>query len=83
MYRTRMMISALLVADDGEVVAEATQPIALEVPLDELEARGEEIVDRTISLQAPPGTYTLEVVLEDSSLAYHTVYRQTLEVPAS
>lgn len=83
MYRTRMVISALLVADDGEPVAEATEPIALEVPLDDLEARGEEIVDRTISLQAPPGTYTLEIVLEDSSLGYHTVYRQTLEVPSS
>jgi GWxTD domain-containing protein len=82
-YRTRMVISALLLTDDGEPVAETTEPIVLEVPLDELEARADEIVDRTISLQAPPGIYTLELVLEDPSLGYRTVYRETLEVPSS
>ncbi len=82
-YRTRMVISALLLSDAGEPVAETAEPIVLEVPLDELEARADEIVDRTISLQAPPGTYTLELVLEDASLGYRTVYRETLEVPSS
>lgn len=82
-YRTRMLISALLLTDAGEPVAETTESIVLEVPLDELEARADEIVDRTISLQAPPGIYTLELVLEDPSLGYRTVYRETLEVPSS
>ena len=82
-YRTRMVISAMLLSDDGEPVAETTESIVLEVPLDELAARADEIVDRTISLQAPPGTYTLELVLEDPSLGYRTVYRETLEVPPS
>lgn len=82
-YRTRMTISVLLVSEDGEPVAETTEPVAMEIPLDQLEARAEEIVDRTISLQAPPGTYTLELVLEDSFLGYRTVYRQTLKVPSS
>lgn len=82
-YRTRMLISALLFSNEGEPVAETTEPVALEIPLEELEERAEEIVGRTISLQAPPGTYTLELVLEDSSLGYRTVYRETLVVPSS
>ena len=82
-YRTRMLISALLFSNEGEPVAETTEPLALEIPLEELEERAEEIVGRTISLQAPPGTYTLELVLEDSSLGYRTVYRETLVVPSS
>jgi len=82
-YRTRMVISALLFSNEGELVAETTEPVALEIPVDQLEERAEEIVGRTISLQAPPGTYTLELVLEDSSLGYRTVYRETLVVPSS
>ena len=82
-YRTRMVISALLFSNEGELVAETTEPVALQIPLDQLQERAEEIVGRTISLQAPPGTYTLELALEDSSLGYRTVYRETLVVPSS
>jgi hypothetical protein len=78
-----MVISALLFSNEGELVAETTEPVALQIPLDQLQERTEEIVGRTISLQAPPGTYTLELVLEDSSLGYRTVYRETLVVPSS
>ena len=78
-----LVISALLFSNEGELVAETTEPVALQIPLDQLQERAEEIVGRTISLQAPPGTYTLELVLEDSSHGYRTVYRDTLGVPSS
>lgn len=80
-FQTEMLVRATLFGDDGEPVARTTETINVEVPAADLQARGGEIVERTVTLEAEPGTYDLELVLEDQLLGYRTTYRDALEVP--
>ena len=52
--RTEMVVRAVLL-DDDEPVAEISERISIEVPVDELQARGDDLVDRTIRLRCPGG----------------------------
>jgi GWxTD domain-containing protein len=81
-FQTEMVVNAVLLDDDGQPVAETSEHITVEVPVEDLERRGEEIVERSIEMQAPPGSYTLQLTLEDQLLGYRTVYREPLEVTA-
>lgn len=80
-FQTDMEVRATLSGEDGEPVAEGNEIFNVTVPMDELESRAGELVERTLSFQAPPGDWQLEIVLEDRLLGYRTVYRDTLEVP--
>jgi GWxTD domain-containing protein len=81
-FQTEMVLSAVLLDEDGQPVAESSQHITVEVPVEDLEQRGDEIVERSIEMQALSGSYTLRLTLEDQLLGYRTVYSEPLDVPA-
>jgi GWxTD domain-containing protein len=80
-FETRMVIEAVLFNDDSEPVAETSERVDFVVPIDELESRGDEIVERALNLLVEPGVYQLRVVLDDHLLGYRSVYSETLTVP--
>ena len=71
----------VLFNDDSEPVAETSERVDFVVPIDELESRGDEIVERALSLLVEPGVYQLRVVLDDHLLGYRSVYSEALTVP--
>ena len=77
----RRVIQAVLVNDDSEPVAETREQVDFAVPIDELESRRDEIVERALSLLVKPGVYQLRVVLDDHLLGYRSVYSEALTVP--
>ena len=81
-YQTDMVVGALLFNDDGEPVAETTERFSVMVPVAELAERSDEIVERTLSLSAPPGTYRLRIALDDQLLGYRSVYTDDITVPS-
>jgi len=81
-YETEMVVYALLMNDDGEVVAEAEQRVDVSVPASELAQRNAEIVQRSLTLNAAPGTYRLRLSLDDYLLGYRSVYSEDLVVPS-
>ena len=80
-FETRMVIEAVLFNDDSEPVAETSERVDFVVPIDELESRGDEIVERALKLLVEPGVYQLRVVLDDHLLGYRSVYSEALTVP--
>ena len=80
-FETRMVIEAVLFNDDSEPVAETSERVDFVVPIDELESRGDEIVERALNLLVEPGVYQLRVVLDDHLLGYRSVYSEALTVP--
>ena len=80
-FETRMVIQAVLFNDDSEPVAETREQVDFAVPIDELESRRDEIVERALSLLVKPGVYQLRVVLDDHLLGYRSVYSEALTVP--
>lgn len=80
-FQTEMVVRAVLLDASDQPTAETSEHISVEIPIEDLEARGDEIVERSIQMLAPAGSYTLELVLEDQLLGYRTVYREPLEVP--
>ncbi len=80
-FETRMVIQAALFDDDGEPVAETSDQMNFTVPVGELAARSDEIVERVLSLSVEPGTYRLRVALDDHLLGYRSVYSEDLVVP--
>ena len=79
-FETRMVIQVVLFNDDSEPVAETSERVDFVVPIDELESRGDEIVERALSLLVEPGVYQLRVVLDDHLLGYRSVYSEALTV---
>ena len=79
-FETRMVIQ-VVVFDDDEPIAEATDQVNFTVPVAELAARADEIVERALSLSVEPGTYELRVALDDHLLGYRSVYSEELVVP--
>ena len=80
-FETRMVIQAVLFNDDSEPVAETSEQVDFVVPIDELESRRDEIVERALNLLVKPGVYQLRVVLDDHLLGYRSVYSEALTVP--
>lgn len=80
-FQTEMEVRATLSGRDGEPVAQDGDVFNVQLPVAELESRAGELVERSLSLAAPAGSWQLELVLEDRLLGYRTVYRDTLEVP--
>ena len=80
-FETRMVIQVALFDDDGEPVAETSDQMNFTVPVAELAARSDEIVERVLSLSVEPGTYRLRVALDDHLLGYRSVYSEDLIVP--
>ena len=80
-FETRMVIEAVLFNDDSEPVAETSERVDFVVPIDELESRGDEIVERALKLLVEPGVYQLRVVLDEHLLGYRSVYSEALTVP--
>ncbi len=80
-FETRMVIQVVLFDDDDEPVAETSDQINFTVPVADLPARGDEIVERALSLLVEPGTYRLRIALDDQLLGYRSVYSEDLVVP--
>ncbi len=80
-FETRMVIQVVLFDDDGEPVAETSGQINFTVPVADLAARGDEIVERALSVSVEPGTYRLRIALDDHLLGYRSVYSEDLVVP--
>lgn len=80
-YETEMVVYALLSRDDGEPVAESNERIDVAIPVAELAARNDELVERTLTLTARPGSYRLRLSLDDYLLGYRSVYQEDLVVP--
>lgn len=80
-YETEMVVYALLSNDDGEPVAETDERVDVTIPVAELASRNDEIVQRTLTMSAEPGTYTLRLSLDDYLLGYRSVYSEQLVVP--
>lgn len=81
-FQTEMVVSAILFDEEGELASETSEHVSVQIPAAELEARSEELVERTAKLLAIPGTYRLTLTLEDQLLGYRTVYRDDLIVPS-
>jgi hypothetical protein len=81
-YQTEMVVWVLLTDDDGEAVAEATERVEVTVPVEDLAARNDEVVERTVTLEAPPGTFRMRLSLDDYLLGYRSVYTEDLVVPS-
>jgi GWxTD domain-containing protein len=81
-FATEMVVTAVLMNDDGEPVAETSERVNITVPVDELEARNDETVRRTLTLSVRPGTYRLRLSLDDHLLGYRSVYSEDLIVPS-
>jgi len=52
------------------------------VPVADLAARNDEIVQRSLSMAVKPGTYHLRLALDDYLLGYRSVYTEDLVVPS-
>ncbi len=78
--QTEMVLYAVLM-DDDVPVAENSEHINVTVPAADLASRHDELVDRTITLSARPGSYSLMLSLDDQLLGFRTVYRNDLVVP--
>lgn len=81
-FATEMVITAVLMNDDGEPVAETSERVNITIPVDELEARNSETVERRLTLSVRPGTYRLRLALDDHLLGYRSVYSEDLIVPS-
>ena len=78
--QTEMVLYVVLM-DDDTPVAENSEHISVAVPAADLASRQDELVERTITLSAPPGSYSLMLSLDDQLLGFRTVYRNDLVVP--
>jgi len=78
-FTTDMVVDAQLL-DGDEPLALASERIVITIPEAEMDRRRQETVQRTITMQAAPGEYTLELLVLDQLLGYRTVYREDLEV---
>jgi GWxTD domain-containing protein len=80
-YETEMVVYALLSHENGEPVAETSERVDVTVPAADLAARNDELIERTLTLTAAPGTYRLRLSLDDYLLGYRSVYAEDLVVP--
>ena len=78
--QTEMVLYAVLMDDDAPV-AENSEHINVTVPAADLASRKDEFVERSITLSARPGSYSLTLSLDDQLLGFRTVYRNDLVVP--
>ena len=78
-FTTDMVIDAQL-RSGGEPSAVASERVMITVPEVEMDSRRQETVQRIITIDAPTGAYTLELLLLDQLLGYRTVYRDELQV---
>ena len=78
--QTEMVLYAVLMDDDAPV-AENSEHINVTVSAADLASRKDELVERTITLSARPGSYSLMLSLDDQLLGFRTVYRNDLVVP--
>ena len=78
-FTTDMVLDAQLLSGD-EPLALASERVVITVPEAEMDGRRQEVVRRTIAMEAAPGEYTLELMLLDQLLGYRTVYREDLQV---
>lgn len=81
-YETEMVVTATLADDSGEPVADTSERVEISVPVAELAARNDEVVQRTLSMSVRPGTYSLRLSLDDFLLGYRSVYTESLVVPS-
>ncbi len=81
-YETEMVVSAVLFNDGGEPVAETSEHINVVVPVADLASRSEELVTRSLTLSARPGTYRIRIALDDQLLGYRSVYADDITVPS-
>jgi GWxTD domain-containing protein len=81
-YETEMVVTATLTDDGNEPVADTSERIEVSVPVADLAARNDEIVQRSLSMSVPPGTYHLRLALDDFLLGYRSVYTEDLVVPS-
>jgi hypothetical protein len=72
----------VLFGPGGEPVDETSKHLNFVVPVSELQARGDELIEETLTLSAPPGTYQLTLTLDDHLLGYRSVYKDELVVPS-
>lgn len=78
-FRTDMVVDVRL-SHDGQLRASTSEVLEIVIPEGEMEDRRQEVVRRTVGLQAAPGEYDIEIVLVDQLLGYRTVYRDTVRV---
>jgi hypothetical protein len=81
-FETEMVVYAVLFGPDGEPVDETSKHLNFVVPASELQARGDALIEETLTLSAPPGTYQLTLSLDDHLLGYRSVYKDELVVPS-
>ena len=74
-----MVIDAQMLSGN-EPLALASERVLITVPEAEMDGRRQGTVQRTITMEAAPGQYTLELLLLDQLLGYRTVYREEFQV---
>jgi GWxTD domain-containing protein len=78
-FVTDMVVDVQLV--DGDDVGGATsERVRIVVPEAEMDSRREEVISRTVTFTALPGSYDLELLLLDQLLGYRTVYRDQIDI---
>lgn len=78
-FVTDMVVDVQLVNGD-DVGGAASERVRVVVPEAEMESRREEVISRTVTFTALPGSYDLELLLLDQLLGYRTVYRDQIDI---
>lgn len=78
-FVTDMVVDVQLV--DGDDIGGATsEHVRIVIPEAEMDSRREEVISRTVTFTALPGSYDLELLLLDQLLGYRTVYRNQIDI---
>ena len=78
-FVTDMVVDVQLM--DGDDVGGATsERVRVVVAESEMAGRREEMISRTVTFTALPGSYDLELLLLDQLLGYRTVYRDQIDI---
>lgn len=81
--RATLGVTASLLSAKGEQVAAAEDKITLEKTAAELNADTDAVQQKKLSTEVPPGTYRLQIVVEDTLTGRVGLIEQDLSVPAS
>lgn len=78
-FVTDMVVDVQLVAGD-DIGGATSERVRIVVPEAEMDSRREEVISRSVTFTALPGSYDLELLLLDQLLGYRTVYRDQIDI---
>jgi hypothetical protein len=74
------MVVDVQLVNDEDIGGATSERVRIVIPEADMESRREEVISRTVTFTALPGSYDLELLLLDQLLGYRTVYRDQIEI---